>query len=842
VGRRSFRAGAVADPFRRIAPIACGALLILLAYPVHAAPLFRAPFLGIATAGSVDYLVVADVNADGQPDLVTATRYNGTVRVLLGLGGNTFAPPVVYGVSQGGSPPIVTDLNGDGKLDIAIADFPNVSVGILPGQGDGTFGDTIQVYTGFQAYTVAVADFNGDGMPDLAAANWTSVMILLGNANGKFGAGISYPTATNAYHLEVGDLSGDGKPDVIACGESNQISVLIGAGDGTFQPYVGMTTSSYGISGVASADATGDGKPDVIVRVGSSVSIFPGNGDGTFQPRVDIAVTGGSGGLDVGDVNGDGNPDLVVASGADPYGGTAHELTALLGDGSGGFPGRSTIETALYPADVDIADVDGDGSLDLVAACSQAQLVALHLGNGDGTFGHDRRYTTGAEPRAIALGDLDGDSRADLVVVDGGSASISVRRGNGDGTFGVRVDYDYGLATPRALALGDLDGDARADVAVADPATSGGGGRVTIFSGYSSGLFASTVTYPMGLDLEGIATGDLDGDGDRDLVVTDEQANRASVMINSGGGAFLPPVHYGAGNGPVGVATGDLNGDSKLDVVTANREGGSVTILFGAGDGTFASETELETGPDCRAVAIGFVNGDALPDLVTANGQSGTASVLLGMGAGLFAPAIDLPTGLFPTAVAIADLDGDAKADLVLGNGPYAGPFGSTLANTIGVMLGTGTGSFGSAVQYGCGDMPEAIALADLDGSGGLDIVTANRSASTVTVLMHTGSTVAVPPAAIPIVALRLGQSSPNPAPASLAIRFTLPRETEASLRVYDMSGRLIRTLEQGTLPAGEHLARWDRHTEEGPRAAAGVYFYELRAAGQRIARRLVLL
>ena len=820
------------------------ALVLALASSAHAAPLFRAPFQAFDLREAAGYLETADLNGDGKSDVVSTNQYDGTVVVSLALQGGTYAAPVSYPVSRGGSSPAVGDLTGDGHPDIAIADFPNETIGILPGHGDGTFGDTLRVATGPQTYAVLIADVNGDNKRDLIASNWTSVAILLGFGNGRFGGPVPYPTATNTYHLAIGDLNGDQKPDLVTSGDYSQVSVLLNAGNGTFLAYRELQVPSY-IADLAVADATGDGKGDVVLSTGLGVSIFPGNGNGTFGSRSDLALPDPSGRFDLADLNGDSHLDIVAVSNDYYY--ANDEATVLLGDGLGGFPVRNIIESVYGISDVSVADFDGNATPDLVFA-SQLGLLAVHLGNGDGTFDSSQSYSTGPEPVAVALGDLSGDSKADLVVAHQGSSSISVRRGNGNGTFGIRLDYDVPASwAPRALALGDLDGDGHPDVAVANSPDddSTGPAGLAVFRGYSNASFGSITSYPVGIKLSGVVMGDLDGDGDQDLVVTDEVANRASVLINAGSGSFMSPVHYGAGNGPLGVAIGDLNGDSKLDIATANHLSGSVTVLFGGGNGTFVTELELATAEDCRAVAIGLVDGDAIPDLVTANGSSRTISVLKGLGGGRFAQPAAFPTAVAPTSVGIVLLNADAQPDVAFGSTgltepgfPGFPPVGRS--NLVGAMLGTAGETFDLPLLFGSSDEPHAIALADLDGSGRADMVVTSRGSAAVSVLMNTTSLLFRPIHGQPIA--MLGRSYPSPAPATVSVRFTLTREAAVSMRVFDLSGRMVCTLARGTMGPGEHSALWDRHTDRGATATPGIYLCELSAGGRRAVTRIILL
>ena len=274
-------------------------------------------------------VAIADVNGDGKPDIVVANLNSGSVGVLLGNGDGTFRPALTFGAGTRTMSVAVADVNGDGKPDIVVADQDGY-VGVLLGNGDGTF-LPIVIYGAGGAYTtwVAVADVNGDGKPDIVVANEDGyVGVLLGNGNGTFRAAVTYGSGGGSPDsVAIADLNGDGKPDIVVANYWSSVGVLLGNGDGTFQPAVIYSSGSLGVIGPVSvtvADLNDDGKPDLLVTnlftdwpsdENGTVGVLLGNGDGTFQP----AVTYSSGAtfaesLAVSDVNGDGKPDIVVAN------------------------------------------------------------------------------------------------------------------------------------------------------------------------------------------------------------------------------------------------------------------------------------------------------------------------------------------------------------------------------------------------------------------------------------------------------------------------------------------------------------------------------------------------
>jgi hypothetical protein len=236
--------------------------------------------------------------------------------------------------------------------------------------------------------------------------------------------------------------------------------------------------------------------------------------------------------------------------------------------------------------------------------------------------------------------------------------------------------------------------------------------------------------------------GDLDKDGNMDIVVANSAGDTYSILHGLGSGTFGSTTTYalnGSGYNARAIALTDMDGDGFLDIVVASTmiSGGSgsndrVSVEINQGTGAHFSHVAYAVAYDPRGLAIGDVNGDGMPDVVTAN-MSGAVTVLLGIGAGNLGLPTYHPASLGAYGVAIGDLNGDGLLDIVATTSSY----GATKYNSIEYLLNTGGGTFALSNPITVGSEPVGIALADIDRSGRLDIFTANRSSNDITMLVN---------------------------------------------------------------------------------------------------------
>jgi FG-GAP-like repeat/Abnormal spindle-like microcephaly-assoc'd, ASPM-SPD-2-Hydin len=330
---------------------------------------------------------------------------------------------------------------------------------------------TATAYAGAAGSWGAIAgDFNGDGKLDVVTSNRgsTSVTMFLGNGDGTFQAGQVINVAgsfTGPFGLAVGDINNDGHLDLVVtslfANTSGGVAVLLGKGDGTFQPAVVFTNDHGAASSVALADVNGDGNLDLLAGEdgsGGGIEVFIGKGDGTFQnPVVYGASLGGIDQVSVADMNGDGKIDLVVTN--------ESSVSILLGNGNGTFQNPAS-QSIPGSEGLVIADFDGDNKLD-VAVTGFPSGIFFMKGNGDGTLQAPISIGVGTD-RALEIGDFNGDGKLDLVAQDAAGNKLDFFVGNGDGTFQAVQSFGNDVGFMFTFAVGNFTSGAGLAVAAAD--------------------------------------------------------------------------------------------------------------------------------------------------------------------------------------------------------------------------------------------------------------------------------------------------------------------------------------------------------------------------------------
>ncbi len=293
--------------------------------------------------------------------------------------------------------------------------------------------------------------------------------------------------------------------------------------------------------------------------------------------------------------------------------------------------------------------------------------------------------------------------------------------------------YDIG-DNPSMLATGDLDGDGDLDMVAGNTESN----DVSVLLNYGDGTFSEDTRYPSG-DPRGVALGDLDGDGDLDLVVANWSMDDICILFNNGNGTFEDCVTYAVGNSPVRVKLGDLNGDDDLDIVVVNHYGGSISVLLNNGNGTFLPQVSYSTGSGVSYIALGDLDDDGDLDAVVSNCFSGDVRVHLNDGNGVFTQLAIHSIG-WALDVALGDVDADGDLDIV-----------ALTYDEMWVLLNNGDAEFTPEAPYNVDNTASEVALGDLNGDGHLDAAVTIRETGNVSVFLNQGDGTFAPPWLYPV-------------------------------------------------------------------------------------------
>ena len=778
------------------------------------------------------------------------------------------------------------DLDGDGDIDIVSASPNDSKIAWYRNQdGFGTFeGEEIISLDVARVNSIHIADLDSDGDLDILSASRDDNAIGWHEnvGNGTFNSRSIISTdlfvAMAAY---TADIDGDGDLDVISASRDDDkiawYEHLDGAGN--FGPQQVISTATLRAYAVFAADIDGDGDQDVLSasELDDKIAWYENmDGNGTFSTQYVISTNANSAhDVVAADLDGDGDFDVVSASAADDKIAWYENI-----DGAGTFSVERVLTTdALFAHSVSVADVDGDGDLDILSASINDSKLSWYPNlDGRGSFGGQQIISTsGSGATSIVAANLDGDEDLDIIsssMFDNKIAWYESFTGRGRVRFSLFNDVAVGTTVsywPRSVHAADIDGDGDLDILSA----SHNDNKIAWYENINGVFSDQKVITSVADGAQDVQTADIDGDGDLDVLSASGLDNSIKWYENfDGRGSFdiLSVVSTGANNAHA-VYAADIDGDGDLDLISASFDDDTIAWyenLDGQGSyGSLISITRAARG--ATDVAAADLDGDGDMDVVSSSSFDDKIAWYRNEdGAGGFSGQIDISDNAdLATAVHVADIDGDGDLDIVSassGDDKIAwyenldgmGLFGQekviSLAadrafsvhtadfdndgdldvisasrddNKIAWYENLEAGRFGlqqiitTSVQGA-----RSVFAADLDNDGDPDVISASQGDNRVAWYENLSIISTVLDSEENSLVSNSEVSSsfyPNPVGSLGNLNVEIPQAQHIVVQVYDVRGREVAGLFEGFLAAGEHVVSFERRF-----LPAGVYIIRI--------------
>lgn len=682
----------------------------------------------------------ADFNGDGSPDLFSS---GDELLVYLNQGNGLFGPTPSWTMAEAGEGAVLADFNDDGIPDVAI-ERGTQSILVLLGVGNGTFTVLSPIEVSGETREIAVGDFDGNTIDDLVVTTDPSGVdhftVLISDGTGGFSEIFEVPASGSSLRdLTVTDFELDGYDDLVVRPEVFASDVLVvhnltnGVGADRFGEQL-ITGLGEAVRSMAVVPVTADPYPDIVIATDTDLAYVENNGfglPGMFLP-LGVSLIAQPRALVPWDFDGDGDTDFLLRMLSFPHG-------VVRNDGAGTYVVQELDVLFQFPQDYDIADFNGDSKDDILITGGDGVVTTIFGDSPLGLVPETVDFPAGSLPRSAVTSDFDGDGDIDIAVANDASGHISIHQNSGGGYFLSVSRASGGPFSPTGGgATGDFDLDGLPEIAItyADP------GRMTIFKrNAQSAQFTALYTAIVATEPTEISSADLDGDSLLDLVFLDDPAGpTANVVFQSGNGdSTFGSLVYTAVSGEVqGLSLGDIDADGDVDVLLVDRSSTEVLILENSGTAALSASPTVTVGANPWDTALGDFNGDDALDLVAVRrASSENVAIFLSTGGGSFSAPTLLTAGDGPQAVAVADIDRDGHADIAVG-----------CANdqSLSVFMNLGDGTFGAPSTVDIDFSPADVAASDFNADGWIDVTAIDPSADSVALVLNDGMGSLQPP------------------------------------------------------------------------------------------------
>jgi len=686
---------------------------------------------------SIEEVYAADIDGDGDMDILSAADMGARIvwhRNIDGQG-NYSTPINISGAAFGYAKLQANDLDGDGDTDVLAGFLNGRIVWYENTDGQGTFGpeqiiDTL-VFSGGNVYT---SDIDGDGDIDIATAvSDTNKISWYENTDGQGNFGSVQVISSAAWGIassHLADLDGDGDVDILVTSTGdNRVSWHENTdGQGTFGPQQTISTTAINPVSTYASDIDGDGDLDVISASNNTNNLAwyeNTDGQGTFGSIQVIGTVFGTGWVFSTDLDGDGDMDVLSATTSGSSILSWHENT----DGQGTFGTRqSLIGFSSGTYSFSPADIDGDGDLDMLSATSGVDVINSYENiDGQGTFGSQKSIAPLINlPSCVIANDLDGDGDMDIVTASDFDDKVAwYENTDGQGTFGSQQIITTNADRVRWVYTSDLDGDGDLDILSASNndnkiawyENTDGQGTFGTQQIITTNATAATSVYAI----------DLDGDGDMDVLSASSTDDKIAWYENTDGqGSFGPQQIISTNaNFAIVVYAGDLDGDGDMDVLSASASDGKIAWYKNTdGQGTFSSQQIISTNSNgIKSIYATDIDGDGDMDVVSgaANNSIDVAWYENTDGQGTFGSQQVISTAINSVgSVYATDLDNDGDVDVLVG----------TIFDDSVIWFENidGQGTFGTQQDINTNtNHVRAVYAADIDGDGDMDVLSASQ-------------------------------------------------------------------------------------------------------------------